>query len=343
MTPSTVIAPRVLVTGANGFIGRHLRRTLSARGFDHRGAVRALRAATAATAATVGDDGDVGDGGDDPHTCVVGDLQSSTDWSSALEGVDVVVHLAARAHVMAETAVNPEAEFMRVNAAGTAALVAAAVAAGVRRFVYVSSIGVLGSHSADTPFNAASMPRPHNAYTRSKLAGELAARAAAARLEVVILRLPLVYGPGVRANFLRLLRWIDQGRPLPLGAVHNRRSLLNVWNLCDLIVNVVLNPAAPGGTWLVSDGEDVSTPELIRLIGAAMGRRVRLLAVPVVWLQWMGRLAGRQALITQLCGTLSLDIARTRDQLRWAPPVSVEEALARTVSWYLAAASSLEL
>jgi UDP-glucose 4-epimerase len=252
-----------------------------------------------------------------------------------------VVHLAGRAHILRETAANPEAEFLRVNAEGTAALVRSAASAGVRRVIYMSSAGVLGSSSGDAPFTAVSPPRPHNAYARSKLAGELAARAAAgARLELIVLRVPLVYGPGVRANFLRLLRWVDRGWPLPLGAVHNRRSLLSVWNLCDLLVHIVLNPAASSGTWLVSDGEDLSTPELVCRIGAAMGRRVRLLPVPVGVLQLFGRLMGRQALITQLCGSLSLDIAPTREQLSWSPPMSVDESLARSVNWFLAESRS---
>ena len=244
-TQSTAHPPRVLVTGASGFIGKHLQRALTERGFDYRGAVRGAIP------------------GDNPYTCVVGDLGPSTDWSAALNGIDSVVHLAGRAHVLRETSANPEDEFNRVNAEATAALMAAAVSAGVRRLVYVSSIGVLGSESGDGPFTAGSVPRPHNGYTRSKLAGEIAARAVAdAQTEVVILRLPLVYGSGVKANFLRLLRWVDKEWPLPLGAVHNRRSLLSVWNLVDLLVNVLLHPKSPGRTWMVSDGEDVSTPGL---------------------------------------------------------------------------------
>jgi UDP-glucose 4-epimerase len=154
-------------------------------------------------------------------------------------------------------------------------------------------------------------------------------------MEVVILRPPLVYGPGVRANFLRLLQWIDSGWPLPLGGVQNRRSLVNVWNLCDLLTNVIQNPAAPGHAWIVSDGEDLSTPELIRRIATAMGRHVKLLRVPIGTLQILGSLTGRQDQITQLCGSLRLNIEQTREELGWSPRVSVNQALARTVRWYL--------
>ena len=318
MPRSSAAPSRVLVTGAAGFIGQHLRRALAERGFDDRGAVRSARS------------------GLDPRSCVVGDIGPSTDWSAALRGIDMVVHAAGRAHILKEAAVDPEAEFMRVNAEGTAALVAAAVAAGVRRFVYLSSIGVLGGGSAERPFDATSVPRPHNSYARSKLAGEIATRSVAAtQLEVVVLRLPLVYGAGVRANFLRLLRAIDSGWPLPLGAVKNRRSLLSVWNLCDLVVNVLLNPAAPGGTWMVSDGEDLSTPELIRRIGDAMRRRPWLVPVPVGLIRCVGALTGRRAVIAQLCGSLTLDLSPARQQLDWSPPLSVDESLRRTVDWFL--------
>jgi nucleoside-diphosphate-sugar epimerase len=303
MPSATAGSARVLVTGATGFIGQHLRRTLAESGFDAVGAVRGAVP------------------GLDPCSYVVGDIGPSTDWSAALHGVDMVVHTAGRAHILRDTAVNPDAQFMRVNAEGTAALVAAAVAAGVRKFVYLSSIGVLGSDSGAAPFTAASMPQPHNAGTQ---------------LEVVVLRLPLVYGPGVRANFLRLMRLIDSGWPVPLGAVKNRRSLLSIWNLCDLVVKVLLRPAAPGRTWLVSDGEDLSTPELIGRIARAMRRPVRLLPVPVGLMRWLGAVSGRETQIRQLCGSLTLDITDTREQLPWSPPVSVDEALALTVNWFLA-------
>jgi nucleoside-diphosphate-sugar epimerase len=229
---------------------------------------------------------------------------------------------------------------MRVNAEATAVLANAAASAGVRRLVYVSSIGVLGSVTVDAPFTEASPARPHNAYTESKLAGEMAARSAASRLEVVIIRLPLVYGSDVGANFLRLLRSVDRGWPLPFAAVRNKRSLVNVWNTCDFMVNVLRNPVAVGGTWIVSDGEDLSTPELIRRIGVAMRRRVHLLHVPISLLRLFGAAAGQGAQIAQLCGSLVVDPTKTRHDLSWSPGVTVDEALRRTVAWYLSDASA---
>jgi UDP-glucose 4-epimerase len=176
-----------------------------------------------------------------------------------------------------------------------------------------------------------------NAEATAHLATAAAAAAAAAgsRMEVVILRLPLVFGSGVRANFYRLLESVDRGLPLPLGAIHNRRSLLNVWNLCDLLLKTLQHPAAAGRIWLVSDGEDLSTPELIRRIARDMHRKARLLPVPRSVLYALGRLTGRQAQITQLCGSLAVDVSDTRDALNWQPPVPVDEGLDRTVSWYL--------
>jgi nucleoside-diphosphate-sugar epimerase len=308
---------RALITGADGFVGRHLQRTFAQRRIEYRAAVRA--------------EGIPGD----PTRYIVGDIGPQTDWRAALDGIDVVIHLAARAHVLRETAADPRAAFMRVNAEGTAALVNAAVAAGVRRFIYASSIGVLGSTSGRAAFTPDRTPRPHNAYSESKLAGERAARSAAARLEVVILRLPLVYGAGVRANFLRLLRWVDRGWPLPLAGVENLRSLLSVWNLCDIVMHVLKNPVAGGRTWLISDGEDLSTPELIRRIAGFMQRKARLWRVPVSLLQLLGQLTRQQAQISQLCTSLTVDITQTRRGLGWSPSVSVDEALERTVSWYL--------
>ena len=317
---------RVLITGADGFVGRELLVNLErAPGVSLRAAVRARA--------------------DLPHATevhAVGDIDALPDWSPALRSCDAVVHLAARVHVMNETASDPAAVFRRVNTDGTLALARQAVVAGVRRFVFLSSVKVNGEQTAaGQSFSAQDAANPADAYAVSKLDAELGLREIAGRsgLEVVIVRSPLVYGPGVKANFLRLLRWVDRGWPLPLAAVHNRRSLVSVWNLCDLLGNLLANPRATGGTWMVSDGEDLSTPELVRRMAHAMNRSARLLPVPVKLLRAGGALAGREAEVMRLCDSLTVDTRPTHDQLGWSAPVSVDEGLRRTVAWYLSEAA----
>jgi UDP-glucose 4-epimerase len=243
--------------------------------------------------------------------------------------------LAGKAHVLRKASPALRDEFMLVNGMGTAALAQACAESGVRRFVYLSSVGVLGSSTAAAPFTNASAPDPRNIYAVSKLAGETAANSFGDRLEVVIVRPPLVYGPRVKANFLRLLRLVDGGVPLPLGAVRNGRSLVSIWNLCDLLIHVLENPAAPGRAWVVSDGHDVSTPELLRAIGAAMGKTPILLPLPVGVLEVLATIVRRHAMFTQLCGSLLLDIEDTRRELGWSPPVSFADGIRRTVDWYV--------
>jgi nucleoside-diphosphate-sugar epimerase len=224
-----------------------------------------------------------------------------------------------------------------VNGHGTAALARACTEAGVRRLVYVSSVGVLGSATtAGNAFKNSSPPNPSTVYAASKLAGESAALSFADRLEVVIVRPPLVYGPRVKANFLRLLRLVDNGVPLPFRAVHNNRSLVNVWNLCDLLIRALESPCAPGRVWLVSDGHDVSTPELLRHIADAMAKRTLLFPVPVAMLEAVSRMVRRHSVFMQLCGSLQLDIDETRRDLEWSPPISFAYGIWRTVDWYVA-------
>lgn len=310
---------RLLVTGGRGFIGRHLIATLLTRDVRCRIAVRHPAADSA------------------NDVVAVGDIGPQTDWHAALEGIETVVHLASRAHVLREHAPDPRGEFMRVNAEGTARLVSAALAAGVRRFVYVSSIGVLGNAATEqAPFGSDSPPRPHNFYSESKLAAEQAATAiAGARLDIVIVRPPLVYGSGVPANFLRLLRWIDRGWPLPFGAVANRRSLVSVWNLCDLLALTLTHAAAAGRCWLVADGQDLSTPDLLRRLGSAMKRRTTLVPVPTPLLYSIGTLTGTRTQLAQLCGSLVVDATYTHSMLGWRPPVPLQEGLQRTADWYM--------
>jgi nucleoside-diphosphate-sugar epimerase len=310
---------RVLVTGATGFIGGFLCEALARADYRVRGALRTDRAVPRAVAEKV----------------IVGDINSTTDWTQALEGVDLVIHAAARSHVLRPTRGSANLYF-ETNDRGTQRLANIAAQMHVTRFIYLSSIKVNGEESSARAYAPSDEPHPRDDYGLSKWNAEqhVAAAAGYAAMQAVIVRPPLVYGPGVRANFLRLLRWVDHGWPLPFGAVRNARSLINVWNLCDFLLLVLKHPRAPGRTWLVSDGEDLSTPDLIRRIGTAMGRRVQLPSVPVGVLELFAGLTGRRGELARLCGSLAVDIAQTRAQMGWSPSVPVDEALARTVAWY---------
>jgi nucleoside-diphosphate-sugar epimerase len=228
--------------------------------------------------------------------------------------------------------------YTSTNTDGTACLARAASAAGVRRFVFLSTVKVNGEEVESHAYTLADEPRPQDAYGMSKWLAEKAVNEIAlrTRMEAAIVRPPLVYGPGVRANFLRLMQWVDAQRPLPLGAIHNRRSLISVWNLCDLLVNLLENPASTHGTWLASDASDLSTPELVRRIAAAMHKRALLVPVPVTLLRLVGSLTGRSGEVRRLCGSLAVDVSQTSAMLGWVPPLSVDEGLARTVAWYMA-------
>lgn len=309
---------RFLVTGATGFVGRAACTELAQRKHDVRRVVRGLSGTVC---------GDL----------AVGDIGPYTNWSGALEDVDAVVHLAARVHVIHEGAGNPLDEFRKVNVAGTEHLARAAAASGVTRFVYVSSIGVNGVQSAPGKvFSEADQPNPHNAYALSKWEAEqgLLRIAAETGMEVVIIRPPLVYGPDAPGNFGSLMRWLQRGVPLPLGAIHNQRSLVALDNLVDLIVTCLAHPAAANQTFLVSDGEDVSTTELLRRMGQAMGRPARLIPVPVSWLKLVAALVGKRDVAQRLCGSLQVDIEKTRRLLDWTPPLSLDEGLRKAAKGF---------
>jgi nucleoside-diphosphate-sugar epimerase len=311
----------ILVTGANGFVGRRLCGELATRGHPVRAAVRDLR---------------------EPHLQAfpVGDIHGDTDWEAALAGAEAVIHCAARVHVMKDSAVDPLSAFRAVNLEGTRRLAEVAVAVGVRRLVFLSSIKVNGEATGPGfPFRASDSPRPSDAYAVSKWEAEQALHEVASRsgLEVVVVRPPLVYGPGVRANFERLMRLVARGAPIPLGSVDNRRSMVALDNLVDLLIRCVDRPAAAGQTFLVSDRRDLSTPEWIRMLAAAMGRPARLLPVPPALLRLGGRLTGRGAEVERLIDSLQLDIEPTCEAMDWSPPVSVEEGLSRTVDGFRAA------
>jgi nucleoside-diphosphate-sugar epimerase len=312
---------RVLLTGATGFVGRSLCPILARAGYDVRAATRTA---------------DISVQGAAQHVCV-GNICSDTDWHEALSDVDSVIHLAARAHLMNDPSSNLNL-YTATNTEGTACLARAASHCGVRRFVFLSTIKVNGEETDGRAYTSTDEPSPQDAYGTSKWMAEKAVNEIGAHtgMEAVIVRPPLVYGPGVRANFLRMMRWVDKERPLPLGVIRNRRSLVSIWNLSDLLVQVLENPAAAHGTWMVSDGDDLSTPELIRRIAAAMHRRVRMLPVPIAALRAVGSLTGRTGEVRRLCGSLAVDISQTRAALAWSPPMSVDEGLSRTVAWYLA-------
>lgn len=300
-------------------MGRQLCDALAAASFTVRGVVRAERCVPPPCAETV----------------VVRNIDGSTQWSDALEGVEFVVHLAAKAHAMPQS--STRGEYIDVNADGTRALAAASAAANVRRFVYLSSVKVNGSSSTDRPFRADDEMHPDGLYGESKWLGEKYLSQASERscMEPVILRSPLVYGPGVKANFFRLLRWVDRGLPLPFGAVRNRRSLVSIWNLTDLIVTILRHRGSAGGTWMISDGRDLSTPALIEFIAAAMRRPARLFRVPAGALRIVGSLAGFGRALDSLCGSLTVDMSETCTAFGWAPPIPLEDAISRTVSAYL--------
>jgi UDP-glucose 4-epimerase len=275
---------------------------------------------------------------------VVGDINSTCDWTAALEGVDSIIHAAARVHVLHDDVALSNL-YTETNELGTRCLATSAVRARVRRFIYLSTVKVNGEETNGRAYTALDEPRPQDPYGISKWHAEqhVIQIAGSSGMEAVIVRSPLVYGPGVRGNFLRLMRLVERGWPLPLGAVRNKRSLVNIWNLCDLLLHALKHPSAPSRTWMVSDGEDLSTGDLLRSIGNAMGQRVRLFPVPIAVLQLCADLLGRRAEIARLVDSLVIDITQTCADLGWSPSVKVDVALARTVAWYLGEGQSREV
>lgn len=311
---------RVLLTGATGFVGRAIRARLSD---DSRYVVRSAYRGAKKVNLT-------------GESIEVGDIDGNTDWSHALDGVDFVIHAAARVHVMNSGADEIDA-YRSVNREGTLALARQAAAAGAKRMVFLSSAKVNGEMTdPGRPFRADDKPKPEDPYAISKYEAEtgLGKIAAETGMEVVIVRPPLVYGPGVGANFLKLIRLVDSGVPLPFGSIDNRRSLVAVGNLADLIVHCLSAEGASGQTFLAGDGEDLSTPDLVRRIAHHLGRPPRLLPVPAGMLKMAGMLTGRSVQVQRLLGSFQIDIEKTRDMLDWQPPVTGNEAMAETVSWF---------
>lgn len=310
---------KILVTGASGFVGKRLCQVLRSAGGD---VVAVYRRAIA----------------DAGPAAVVGDMNAGTDWRAALAGIDVVVHLAARVHVMNDQAADPLAAFRETNVAATLNLARQAVAAGVKRFVFVSSVKVNGEETHERAFTEADAPMPLDPYGVSKYEAELALTelAASSGLELVIVRPPLVYGPGVRANFQRLMQLAKTGLPVPFGAVINRRSLVAIDNLVDFLITCTTHPHAAGETFLVSDGRDVSINELHRMLAAAMGKRVMSVPIPVGWMAGAAALLGKTDAVTRLLGSLQVDIGHARATLGWRPVVTMEQAVMGTVAEFLA-------
>ena len=314
---------QILVTGASGFVGAALCRDLHERGFDVRGAVRSMHSSFSASGI---------------ESVAVGNLDASTDWSTVLPGVDCVIHCAARAHVMHETEVDALAAYRSVNVDGSQRLAEQAAALGVRRFVFLSSIKVNGEQTAPgAQICVKGSPRfarddevnPEDPYGVSKWEAEQALWVVSAQtgLEVLAVRPPLVCGPGVKGNLLRLLRWVARGVPLPLGAVHNQRSLVGLDNLVDLLIHCIDHPNASGKIFLASDGKDLSTPKLIKLIASSMGTKANLFPLPISILKFLASIFGKKEEINRLVGSLRVDNSYTKQILNWTPPIVLKMVL----------------
>ena len=306
---------RVLVTGANGFIGRELISLLCSHAFDVRGAIRAVSRLS------------------HPHKecdyVSIGDISNNTDWRKALDGVDIVIHLAARAHMIHESGENLLPLFRKVNVDATLHLAQEAMKYGVNRFIYLSSIGVNGSFNIK-PFTELDLPSPIQDYAISKFEAEQGLKKlASSEMELVIIRPPLVYGPRAPGNFSRLMYWMYKNVPLPFGSIHNKRSFVALDNLVDLILTCINHPAAANELFLVGDGEDLSTSEFLQRIAIALNKKPRLLPINQKLLESCLKLLGKKDLAHRLCDTLQVDISKAKNLLGWTPPVRVNEGLRR--------------
>jgi len=314
----------ILVTGASGFVGR----VVCERAANLKMKVKGSYRSTSSELLVV-------EGVDKVH---IPAIDANTDWSSAISGVNAIVHTAARVHVMRDSAVDPLSEFRKINVEGTLNLARQAAYAGVQRFVFISSIGVNGVETFDIPFTAEDKAAPSSPYALSKYEAELGLQQLAHEtgLEVAIIRPPLVFGPGAPGNFRRLLVALYKGIPLPLGAIHNRRSLVGLNNLVDLIVTCLHHPRAANETFLVCDGEDISTTALLRRTAAALELTPRLISVPTRLLRKAACLLGKSGLAQQLFGSLQVDITKTKTLLGWRPTTDLDEELKHTARHFLA-------
>ncbi len=311
---------KVLITGANGFVGRALCGEAVTHGWNVSGVTRVKYTPSHGV-----------------DLCRIDTIDGRTNWAGIFQGCEVVCHLAARVHVMSDSSVNSLDAFRQVNLHGSLNLARQAAAAGIRRFLFISSIGVNGAVTFQQPFTALDEVAPHSPYAVSKFEAEMALQALAAEtgMEVVIIRPPLVYGPNAPGNFGSLMRWLQRGIPLPLGAIYNQRSLVALDNLVDLIVTCLTHPSAANQTFLVSDGEDVSTTDLLYRMGQAMNRPARLIPVPASWLKLAAAMVGKRDVAQRLCGSLQVDIEKTRQLLGWQPPLTLDQGLKKAAEGFL--------
>ncbi|HEY6281866.1 MAG TPA: SDR family oxidoreductase [Burkholderiales bacterium] len=313
-----------LITGATGFVGQAMCRKLLACGWNVTGTIRPALHAVSELPQGVA-------------PCSVGSLGPGTDWRKALSGIDVIVHLAARVHIMKEIAEDSLMEFRQVNTHATERLARMAAQTGVRRLVFLSTIKVNGENTGNQAFTETDTPNPQDAYAISKWEAEQALKRVAdeTKLEIVILRSPMVYGPGVKGNCLRLLQAVQRGMPLPLASVHNRRSIIFLGNLVEAIIAGMTSPQAKGKIYLVCDDEHISTAELISRIARALGRPARLWPFPAKLLHLAAKLAGKSGEADKLLSSLLVDSSKIRSELGWKPSASLDEGLAETARWFL--------
>ena len=310
---------KVLVTGATGFIGKALVQALAEQQFNVIAGVRCIDQSQADT------------------QIELGDLASTTDHTAALQGIDVVIHLAARAHIMHDTSSEPLAEFRKVNTAGTLNLAIQAAEAGVKRFIFISTIKVNGELTArDSAFQVELTAPPVDPYALSKYEAEhgLMSLTQSTGMQVVIIRPPLVYGPGVKANFATIINWLARGVPLPLGAIHNERSLIALDNLLSFIMLCITHPKAGNEIFLISDREDVSTTQLLQKIARALHKKILLVPVSVSGMRFIAKLLGKQDMANRLFTSLQIDSSKATDLLGWQPVISMEEQLRKIAATY---------
>ena len=312
----------ILVTGATGFVGSALCQYLLRQGYHITAIVRSRHHSISRAIKQV----------------VVSDLGLKINWVGILQGIDCVIHLAGRAHIVKEVVADPLDAFRHINTRATLHLAQQAIKVGVRRFIFLSSIKVNGEKTPlHQPFSVTDNPAPLDPYGISKYEAELGLQemVVSTRMELVIIRPPLIYGPHVKANFLTMMKWVQKGIPLPLGAVNNQRSLLALDNLLDFILLCIVNPKAAGQTFLISDGNDLSTTELLQRVAIALRKSIRLVPIPTSALIIAGAALGKRDISRRLCESLQIDMSHTKKRTAWKPPITVDEALQKTANIYL--------